>query len=124
MDTLLLGLACWLLTTIVVESEITRSLREWVHGREEIAAHTIDLYEPGERGAWRFVVESWVAHHVRYLLGCHLCTGVWVGLILALVQPSSPLGNTILDGLAYKAIAHLVLVAVNATNTITNSTTD
>lgn len=93
---LALGAVTWLVTTIVVESEIFRPLREWV--------------------GQRFGEESKLA----YLAHCHLCAGTWVGLLVAAASPyrplasTLPLGGILLAGLLYKAIAHLIL-AINNT---------
>ena len=80
----LLGLVCWVVTTIIVESELFQPLRDWV----------------GMRSRW-----------FGYLFRCHLCVGVWIGLLLAAMF-GSPWGGFfgwIAGGLCIKAIAHLVL---------------
>lgn len=118
-----LGLVNWLTTTIIVESELTRPLREWFK----------------RKGTWQQTDEEWDAQyaaHLRgeeppkpqlrlrawrkaaYLVACHLCTGTWIGLVLAalgLVHPFGPgvLGWT-LTGLLIKAIGHLTLVVHKA----------
>lgn len=85
MTVLFLGLVCWWATTIIVESEITRPLREWC--------------------------ERHMHEKVAYLAHCHMCCGTWVGLALAAVfgGPFPGFAGWVANGLLYKAIGHLVL---------------
>lgn len=103
------GLVTWLLTKIVVESEIARPLRDWVgkhtslqamvtHGVKKI----LGLATDNIRIKWH----QRVADKVYYLLTCVLCAGVWIGWLVALVI-TGPYG-LIVNGLAYKAVAHLL----------------
>lgn len=102
MTALYAGLVCWLVTTILVEGELLRPLREaaggWVPPYELLGMADLP-------GFWR-------RPKIAYLIQCHLCTGTWVGLLLGLVVPG-PLSLRLLNGLLYKAVGHLVLVVVN-----------
>lgn len=111
-----LGLINWLITTIVVESELTRPLRDWVDRT------------PTRR------VKRWVPQRTTlrakaaYLIGCHLCTGTWIGLAQALTVPHlGPFGTGItgwvLAGLLYKAIGHATLVLHKAGEAIAQRNT-
>lgn len=95
----LLGFANWIATTIIVESELTRPLREWVDQRTETA-----WFEEHETaGVWA---------KVRYLIGCHLCTGTWVALAEACfvtIGVSSGLAGIVLSALVFKGIGHTIL---------------
>lgn len=97
----LLGIVCWLVTLVVVDSELFRPLRIWVAGHR--------------RGADRLPRRpAWLWHKLRYLVACHLCTGVWVGLVLAAAVPTvRPFGTGpvgfVLAGLSVKAVGHLTL---------------
>lgn len=102
MIVLYLGLVCWLVTTIVVESEITRPLRGYVSRKLSIAADPFSLQPPWKVTAWS---------RLSYLLGCHLCTGTWIGLLLALFIPGGPF-VWFINGLLYKAVGHFVLEVV------------
>lgn len=62
----------------------------------------------------RRLADRW--HYTRYLVGCYLCTGVWVGFAEAAcfggplqsdIWPIALIGN----GLAFKAVGHLVCQA-------------
>lgn len=98
MNTLYAGLVVWLVTLIIVESELLRPVREWVAG-----------YVPATVINPRLSISEFNTRpKLAYLLGCHLCTGVWVGLTVAVVVPG-PLPYTVLNGLLYKAIGHGVL---------------
>lgn len=129
---LALGLVCWIATTIVVESELFRPLREWLARREDAAlwgdyAALWGDYAPEERAS-SFVrgVEVPACHPVRevlwrkarYLLACHLCAGTWIALGLVALHPVAVFGpgflGWALGGLLVKAIAHLALVAHKA----------
>lgn len=86
-----LGLVCWLVTAIIVESELLRPLR-------------------AACGRWP---------RLSYLVGCNLCVGTWVGLGLAGLTPYRPLAATapllswLLAGLLYKGVAHVLLCVTN-----------
>jgi hypothetical protein len=88
----LLGFVNWITCLIVVESELFREAREFCRSK---------------RG-------SWCGNKLAYLVGCHLCTGTWIGLAIAAALPSiRPFGagfiGWLLAGLAYKAIGHVTL---------------
>lgn len=88
MIVLFAGLVNWLVTLIIVESELFREVRDWV-----------DTHAPEK---------------LRYLVHCHLCCGTWIGLALALVLPGPlvavhPLLTWFLNGLLYKAVGHVTL---------------
>lgn len=100
---LFLGVANWLATLILVESEVTRDYREWI-GRRADYANEFPIVNPLKAFLW---------HKLRYLVGCHLCTGTWVGFLMALfITPivSVPVIGTVLTGLVIKGIGHLFLV--------------
>lgn len=87
-----LGLVNWMATTILVESKLFRPLRQFVNNR-------------------RFGPRKVLWDKLSYLVGCHLCTGTWVGLAQAAVfgSPWSGWYGWIAGGLLYKAVGHLVL---------------
>lgn len=91
---LLLGLAAWMGTSTIVEAEIFRDVRDAcdrVHGK----------------------FNNWWSYKLRYLLHCHMCTGIWVSAIIALFVPaiaSSGLVGWGLTALAIKGVAHSFLV--------------
>lgn len=115
------GLANWIATTILVESEITRPIREWVQQhrvryteRPPTEAEKLRMMAYGDHAPEIVEVQT---HHrvwwkVSYLLGCHLCSGTWIAAAEALV-----LGNLIGTGffgfvlttLLIKAIGHFTL---------------
>lgn len=105
MQVLFLGLVTWIATTIVVESELFRPLRAWIGMRgvaRKLDRDTRRLREDGSSRLWA---------KAAYLVECPLCTGTWIGLVLAFTfgSPFPGLPGTIAGGLLYKAIAHLVL---------------
>lgn len=83
MEALYAGLVCWLVTMIVVESEMFRPVREM-----------------------RLIEER---PKLAYLVNCYLCAGTWIGIALGLLVPG-PLGLFLLDGLLYKAAGHALLI--------------
>jgi|FLYL01.1.fsa_nt_gi hypothetical protein len=91
-----LGLVNWIATTILVESELFRSVREYVDRRAWDAR-------------WEWSRRVW--NKARYLIRCHLCTGTWVGLVQASVfgSPWDGVTGWIAGGLLYRAVGHLVL---------------
>lgn len=122
-DVIALGLVCWLATTIIVESELVRPLRDFVE-RKRWAVR--DIPEPvdyvdasvtamrffkSKQGPEYFRRERPLVTKLSYALSCHLCTGTWVGVSLALIfgSPFSGAVGILGGGLLYKAIGHLVL---------------
>lgn len=97
-----LGLVCWISTTILVESELCRPLREWVDARR------VKPVGPPVLGRARRV---WWADKLAYLVGCHLCTGTWVAFALVAFfgSPWAEWYGFIAGALLVKAVAHLVL---------------
>lgn len=111
---LFLGLVNWLVTLILVESELTRPVREWVNGRRIKAEVCVEYpHRPREYRniitcPWR--CRAWGKAH--YLVGCHLCAGTWVGFMLAAAF-GGPLASGVVgvvsNGLLYKAVGHVTL---------------
>lgn len=91
---LLLGLATWMGTSVIVEAEIFRDVRE--------ACDRLHVR-----------VNNWGTYKLRYLIQCHMCTGIWVAAIIAIFVPpivSSGLIGWGVTALAIKGIAHAFLV--------------
>jgi uncharacterized membrane protein len=90
----LAGLAAWIATSTIVEAEVFRDVREAcdkVHEKHN----------------------NWWSYKLRYLVHCHMCTGIWVSAVIALfVSPivSIPVVGWGLTALAIKGIAHSFLV--------------
>ena len=101
---LMLGVANWFATTLVVESELFRPLRQW------IGKHVPDDPESFRDEVW---------FKLSYLVGCHMCAGTWVALVMALFVPplvAVPVVGYLLTALAIKGIGHLVLLLNNMGN--------
>lgn len=121
MNTLYLGLVCWLATLIIVESELTRPLREWLERRAQRElpvpktipeAHVRADYRTKNGHIFFFFFGTRpVFEKLRYAVSCHLCAGVWVGVVLAAIfgGPFTGPAATAANGLLYKAIGHLTL---------------
>jgi hypothetical protein len=97
---LLLGSVNWIATEIIVTSVIFKDVREIID-------------RCGERVKARY---PRIGEKICYFLTCALCVGVWIGFMEALAfgGPLQPLGWAswaafIANGLAYKAIGHLLL---------------
>lgn len=91
---IILGFAAWIATSTIVEAEIFRDVRE-------AADRLHNKYN------------NWGTYKLRYLIHCHMCTGIWVSALIALfVSPvvSSGFVGWGLTALAIKGIAHLLLV--------------
>lgn len=90
----LAGLAAWIGTSTIVEAEVFRDVREAcdkVHKKHD----------------------NWWSYKLRYLVHCHMCTGIWVSAIIALFIPpivSIPVIGWGLTALAIKGIGHSFLV--------------
>lgn len=101
------GLVNWLATTIVVESELARPLRDLVV-RRRAAADRGGAEIDADRGGWRWL---------DYLLRCHLCAGVWIGIAEALYLaprlaprlPGPAWAAWPFAALLIKAVGHLIL---------------
>lgn len=125
-----LGLVNWLATTILVESELFRPIRDRLVGqaprwRAEGYASRVEMVrelrqaQPTARLA---ALAEWASQSVparakvNYLVGCHLCAGTWVGLAIALVAGSPIPGvlGLMLGALVFKAIGHITLEATAA----------
>ncbi len=101
---LLLGLATWIGTSVIVEAEIFRDVRQ--------AIDRLDV---------RY--DNWLTYKLRYLIQCHLCTGIWVAAVISLfVAPiaSSGVIGWGLTALAIKGIGHLFLVLHKLGDAYTN----
>lgn len=118
MSAIYLGLVNWLVTLVLVESELTRPVRDFFEDRrnaaDEFAVVTMgndDFTEAEQRTAQRRYT-AW--SKARYFVSCHLCAGTWVGLLLASLVPGArPLGGgalgLVLAGFLFKAIGHITL---------------
>lgn len=115
---ILLGLVNWLVTTILVESEITRPIRDWVENQHTVG---FDIFDPRYSWAKSIHEAKWqtrVWRKVGYLVHCHLCAGTWVGLVMAAVVSYRAFAvrpaflAAVLTGLAIKAVGHLTLEVV------------
>lgn len=131
-----LGLVTWLVTMIVVESEIVRPLREWIGMKADLWSTVWADGEPvwlnshgfGEDfvpGRYtdpdhkRFDRTREVAwRKARYLFGCHLCSGCWIAAAVVAVQPlhvyRAGFVGFLFDAALVKAVAHLTLVVQKA----------
>lgn len=96
----------WIATTILVEGKIFEPLRDWVGGTTRRPLRAPEHRRP----------------KLAYLVGCHLCTGTWVGLVTALFVAGpftlavgfAP-AAIVLNGLLYKAGGHAILHVSNLT---------
>lgn len=122
---LYLGLANWLVTLIVVESELCRPLRERAAGsrlptlREVWRALPDEALRSPDIGSELQRIKTTPVPRrpkLAYLVSCHLCAGTWVGLAMALVagSPFPGLAGVVLGGLTYKALGHVTLEATAA----------
>lgn len=102
---IVLGLANWIITLIIVESELVRPVRQF-----------FDLKTLKEDYS-----DLW--HKLSYLVKCHLCTGTWVALLMAaFISPviSVPFAGWLFTGFIIKAIGHLSLVVHKAGDALIN----
>jgi hypothetical protein len=91
---LILGLAAWIGTSTIVEAEVFRDVRE-----------ACDKLHDKHNKWWSF--------KLRYLVHCHMCTGIWVSAILALFVPPLVASGFVgwgITALAIKGVAHSFLV--------------
>jgi hypothetical protein len=100
----LAGLATWIITSTIVEAEVFRDVREAcdkVHNK----------------------YNNWWTYKLRYLLHCHMCTGIWVSAIIALFIPAFISGGIVgwgLTAFAIKGIGHSFLVLQKLFETVSN----
>lgn len=97
------GLAAWIGTSTIVEAEVFRDVREAC-----------------DRCHNRY--NNWWTYKLRYLVHCHMCTGIWVSAIIALFIPplvSVPIIGWGITALAIKGIAHSFLVLQKLGESIT-----
>lgn len=91
---LALGLAAWIATSTIVEAEVFRDIREACDRVHEKC-------------------DNWWTYKLRYLVHCHMCTGIWVSALIAIFVPaiaSSGLIGWGLTALAIKGVGHSFLV--------------
>jgi hypothetical protein len=121
-EVLALGLVCWAATTIIVESEFFRPLRERLQDRRvklvptpAPPADTIEeavAYAQSHRGYKNPTPQvSFWWDKAWYLSGCHWCCGTWVAFALVAFfdSPWDHWYGFIAGALLVKAIGHLVL---------------
>jgi hypothetical protein len=90
----LAGLAAWIATSTIVEAEVFRDVREAcdrVHNKHN----------------------NWWTYKLRYLIHCHMCTGIWVSALIALMVNPFVSGGVLgwgITALAIKGIGHSFLV--------------
>lgn len=123
--TLCAGLVCWMVTTIIVEAELTKGPREWLENHHFRHQKVIGMKQSTKVPWMREPIlmetrRSRIWFKIGYLAHCHLCAGVWVGILLALFIPGpfngvvTPVAvAVVLNGLTYKAIGHLTLIVGN-----------
>lgn len=88
------GLAAWIATSTIVEAEVFRDVREAIDRLHERK-------------------NNWFTYKLRYLIQCHMCTGIWVAAVMAIWLPplvATPVIGWGITALAVKGIAHLFLV--------------
>lgn len=106
LEILVLGVVNWISTVLIVDSELIRPVRYWVGLRCDIA------HARWAVGLQRHDAPLW--RKLKYLVGCHLCTGTWVGLLMGVfVHPfGGQWWGMLLSGLAFKGVGHLILELV------------
>lgn len=100
----LAGLAAWIGTSTIVEAEVFRDVREAI----------FRLYDKHP---------NWWTYKLKYLVQCHMCTGIWVSAIIALIIPPFVSGGILgwgLTALAVKGIGHSFLVLQKLGEAITD----
>lgn len=105
MSILILGLACWIVTLIVTDSAVFAGVRHWFD-RQDASADERMWRRPTY--AARFSAFIW--SKASYLVGCHLCTGTWIGLVLGFMYTRGSIPDAIVSGLAIKGVAHGIYV--------------
>lgn len=116
---LALGLVCWIVTAILVESDLFRPLREWLEFEADTWQQVRDMGDEDSSFRYKRDVPLEVFFRkAKYLVACHLCAGTWVALLLAALIDVRPFGHGflgwLLAGLVVKAVAHLTLVLQKA----------
>lgn len=119
-EIVLLGMANWLATLLIVESELFRPLREWIFRHWQNAIRFDSDFTATELMENVQVLEtfheSYLWRQAKYLVNCHLCVGVWVGFAEALVLVHPLIGSgvvgIVLTALVFKAIGHATLEVV------------
>ena len=100
----LAGLAAWIATYTIVDAEVFRDVREAcdkVHDKHN----------------------NWWTYKLRYLIHCHMCTGIWVSALIAVFIPPFAFGGIVgwgLTALAIKGIGHSFLVLQKLGEAITS----
>ena len=117
------GLVNWLATTILVEAKLLEPVRCWVAGRTPAAeaGWQHDDYGDPIPLSWQDARPEYIRRpKLAYLVGCHLCTGTWVGLAMAgfvagpfTAAVSFPPAAFVLNGLLFKALGHSILHVAN-----------
>lgn len=104
MTVLFLGFINWIATTIIVESELCRPVREYCERKRK----WFDIEKNRPRTPQE---EPVLWRKLHYLVQCHLCTGTWVALVEAAAfgGPFHGVTGYFANALLYKAVGHLVL---------------
>jgi hypothetical protein len=93
----ILGLAAFRLTRLVIDDTITKPLRSWVFIRWP--AQDVE-YEAGDKvtgGTFQMAGKlyanepTWIGDRLATLLGCYACTGFWVAVIVFLAYGLWPI---------------------------------
>lgn len=91
LQVLVLALAAFRLSRLLIEDTITQPLRSWIFSRWP--AQDVE-YEAGDRvrgGTFQMAGKlyasnpTWTGDRLAMLLGCYACTGFWVSLILTVI---------------------------------------
>jgi len=106
------GLANWIITYIIVAGAIFEGSRDKVKTKCSDITTWCDGHD--RRDSRRIKTLRCLAGKGKYLVGCQLCCGVWVGFALTPFVPgpfhSSIFGVAmVLNGLVFKAIGHATL---------------
>jgi hypothetical protein len=138
-----LGLASWIITCVIVDSMLFAGMRRRVdklhllsiayligatsdvdYQRKRMDILTrIDMGERIELPVFRRGLVD-LTTKLKYLVGCHLCAGMWVSLAIAAFLPPviGPwVVGWVLNGAIIKAVAHIVLGVQHALEAFTRS---